>query len=145
MNKDEYKKLVKKHTPKENRFVNAISAFVFGGLLGVLAEFITYLLRHFFALSILDATCWMMIIFIFSACLLTALGVFDKLVNTLKAALIIPITGFAHSLTSAAMDYKQDGLITGIGSNCFKLAGSVILYGIISAFILVLIGVLIYG
>lgn len=145
MNKEEYKKLVKKHTPNENRLMNAITAFFAGGLMGVLAEAITYLFRRLFHLSILDATTWMIIFFIFMASLLTALGIFDKLVTFVKSSIIIPITGFAHSLTSAAMDYKQDGFITGIGSNCFKLAGGVILYGIISAFILVLIGVLIYG
>ena len=85
------------------------------------------------------------IIFIFFGCVLTALGIFDKLVCFLKSALIIPITGFAHSITSAALDYKQDGFVTGIGSNCFKLAGSVILYGVVSAFILVIIGVVING
>lgn len=145
MEKTEYKKLVKKHTPKEDRLKNGLTAFIFGGLLGVLAEAVAQLLRYAFNLSILEATTWMMIIFIFSACLLTALGIFDKLVSVIKAALIIPITGFAHSVTSAALDYKQDGFITGIGSNCFKLAGSVILYGVISAFILVIIGVFIYG
>ena len=144
MQKEEYKKLVKKHTPKEDRFKNALSAFIYGGLLGVLAEAITQAIRSIFNISINDATIWMIIIFIFVACLLTALGIFDKLVTFLKSALIVPITGFAHSVTSAALDYKQDGLITGIGSNCFKLAGSVILYGVISSFILVIIGVLIW-
>ncbi len=143
MNKKQYEKIVKKHTPKEDRFINALSAFIFGGLLGVLAEAITKLLRVIFNLTVLDATVWMMIVFIFTACLLTALGVFDKLTTFFKAAIIIPITGFAHSVTSAALDYKQDGLIQGVGSNCFKMAGSVILYGVISAFILVIIGVII--
>ena len=145
MNREQYQKLVKKHTPKEERFKNALSAFIFGGLLGVLAEALTQALRHIFNLTILDATVWMMIIFIFAASFLTALGIFDKITNFLKSAVIIPITGFSHAVTSAALDYKQDGLIQGIGSNCFKLAGSVILYGIISAFVLVIIGVIIYG
>lgn len=145
MNKEQYKRLVKKHTPKENRLINAISAFFTGGILGVSAEGLTQILRRLFNLTILDATHWMIIIFIFLACLLTALGVFDKLVNLFKSALIVPITGFAHAVTSAALDYKQDGLIQGVGSNCFKLAGSVILYGVLSAFVLVIIGVIIYG
>lgn len=145
MDKEEYKKLVKKHTPKEDRLKNGFKAFLFGGLFGILAEATAQLLRLLFNLTILEATTWMMIFYIFIACLLTALGVFDKLVSYVKAAIIIPITGFAHSVTSAALDYKQDGLITGIGSNCFKLAGSVILYGIIAAFVLVIIGVFIYG
>ncbi len=144
MNKEQYQNLVKRKTPKENRLMNSIVAFFFGGFLGMLAEGVMQLIRHIFNLSILDATVWMMIIFIFVACLLTALGVFDKLVNIFKSSLIIPITGFAHSVTSAALDYKQDGLIQGVGSNCFKLAGSVILYGVVAAFVLVIIGVLIW-
>ena len=145
MNKEEYKELVKKHTPKEDCLINSLSAFFYGGLMGILAEAITTFLKVVFNLTILDATTWMIIIFIFVASLLTSLGVFDRLVVVLKSALIIPITGFAHSITSSALDYKQDGLITGLGANCFKLAGSVILYGVISSFILVFIGVILYG
>jgi stage V sporulation protein AC len=77
----------------------------------------------------------MIMIMILIASLSTALGFFDKLVTKFKCGLLIPITGFAHSMTSAAMDYKNEGPIYGIGSNMFKLAGSVILYGIVSAWI----------
>ena len=73
--------------------------------------------------------------FIVFASLCTALGFFDKWVTKFKCGLLIPITGFAHSMTSAAMDYKNEGPIYGIGSNVFKLAGSVILYGVVSAWI----------
>lgn len=145
MTKEEYKKLVKKHTPKENRLKNAIAAFIYGGLFGILAQGLGGLLKYCFNLTNADTVAWMLIIIIFISCLLTALGIFDKLVTIFKSALIIPISGFAHSACSSSLDYKKDGLVTGIGANCFKLAGSVILYGVISAFILVLIGVIING
>jgi stage V sporulation protein AC len=70
-------------------------------------------------------------IIIFVGSFLTALGVFDSLVSKAKCGLIVPTTGFAHSIASSALDYKKDGLITGLGANFFKLAGSVILYGIL--------------
>ena len=73
--------------------------------------------------------------------LLTALGKADNLFVKLKCGLIIPITGFAHSITSSIIDYKREGLLN-MGSNAFKLAGSVILYGIVSAVILTMIKVL---
>ena len=76
---------------------------------------------------------------------LTALGVFDVCVSKLKSALIIPITGFAHSMTSAALEYRKEGFILGIGANIFKLAGSVILYGIVSVYIFGLIRLLVIG
>ena len=55
------------------------------------------------------------------------------MVTFCKCGLIIPITGFAHSMTSAFMDYRKEGFIYGVGSNAFKLAGTVILYGVLSA------------
>ena len=80
-----------------------------------------------------DASTFMIVFFIFVSSLCTALGFFDKLVTKFKCGLLIPITGFAHSMTSAALDYKNEGPIYGVGSNVFKLAGSVILYGVVSA------------
>lgn len=145
MNKDEYKKIVDRLTPKENKSKNAIVAFFIGGIVGALAELIVTILVSCFALSRADAYLWTCLIVIFVSCLFTALGFFDNWVTKAKAGLILPTTGFAHSVTSAALDYKRDGLITGVGANFFKLAGSVILYGIISAFFFAIIGVIIYG
>ena len=145
MNKDEYKKLVDRLTPKENKTKNAIVAFLVGGLVGVLAEVVAVVIMECFATSRVEAYQWTCLIVIFVACLFTALGFFDHWVTKAKAGLILPTTGFAHSVMSASLDYKRDGFITGIGSNFFKLAGSVILYGIVSAFFFAVLGVLIYG
>ena len=79
------------------------------------------------------------------ASLLTAFGVFDLLVRIFKSALLIPITGFAHSMTSAALDYKTEGLVLGIGANIFKLAGSVILYGVVSVYVFGILRILVLG
>ena len=79
---------------------------------------------------------------IFISSLLTACGIFDTIVVKLKSALIIPITGFAHSITSAALEYKNEGLVLGIGANIFKLAGTVILYGVVSVYVFGLIRLL---
>ena len=79
------------------------------------------------------------------ASILTAFGIFDVCVSKLKSALIIPITGFAHSMTSSALEYKGEGFILGIGANIFKLAGSVILYGIVSVYIFGLIRLFVLG
>ena len=75
-----------------------------------------------------------MLTLIFITCLLTAIGVFDSLVNIFRMGLIIPISGFAHATQSAALDYKEEGLVTGIGMNMLKLSGSVIIYGVVGAF-----------
>lgn len=145
MNKEQYKKLIKKKSCKEPRLLNAIIVFIVGGLMGVFSEALTNLYMILFGLSRLESLTVTCISIIFLASLFTALGFFDNLVAKAKCGLIIPTTGFAHSVTSAAMEYRKEGLITGLGSNFFKLAGSVILYGIISSFFLCLLGVVIYG
>ena len=133
MEKIEYQKLVDKHKPKETRIKNAVIAFTIGGLIGLLGQYLVELYEIIFSLSSKDAGTYMIITVIFLASLFTGLGFFDKWVTFARCGLIVPITGFAHSLTSTALEYKHEGPIFGIGSNIFKLAGSVILYGIISA------------
>lgn len=145
MDTQKYQKIVNKHLPKENRVGNLIIAFVTGGFLGTLANLILKLYTYLFHISTKEASGHMLVTFIFVACLLTGLGVFDDLVQKGKMGLIIPITGFAHSMQSAILDYKKEGPIYGFGSNMFKLAGSVILYGVVSAYVFGLIRFLIFG
>lgn len=145
MNKEDYKVLVKKHTPREPKLRNFGVAFLVGGLIGLLAEVISMILKNCFAFSTVEAGLIVALIVIGIASLFTALGFFDSWVSKCKCGLIIPTTGFAHSVSSSALEYKRDGLITGLGSNFFKLAGSVILYGIISAFLLVIVRLVIGG
>lgn len=145
MKNTKYDKIADFHRAKENRLGNAIISFLCGGLMGFLAELIIECLINWFKMSRETSSIYMIVIFIFISCLFTALGFFDKLVTKFKCGLIIPITGFAHSVMSSSLDSKNEGLIYGIGSNMFKLAGSVIIYGIVSAFIFGLIRYLIGG
>lgn len=133
MKNTKYDKIADQHKAEENRGLNAFLAFLVGGLVGLLGEAIIEILCTCLHLSRSDASTFMIMIFILVASLCTALGFFDKLVTKFKCGLLIPITGFAHSMTSAALDYKHEGPIYGLGSNIFKLAGSVILYGVVSA------------
>ncbi|HHW68983.1 MAG TPA: stage V sporulation protein AC [Tenericutes bacterium] len=134
MEKNRYKDIVKDHTPKENRLYNTMIAFFVGGLMGVIGQGLVDLYALVFDISTKEASIFMIVTLIFIGCLLTCLGFFDKWVHACKAGLIVPITGFAHSMMSAALEYRKEGLITGIGSNMFKLAGSVIIYGVVSAY-----------
>ena len=111
--------------------VNILIAFFIGGLIGLIGEVLIEVYSCYMSRS--QASTLMSVSFIFFGSLCTALGFFDMLVTKFKCGLLIPITGFAHSMTSAAMDYRKEGLIYGFGSNMFKLAGSVILYGVVSA------------
>ena len=126
MDKKRYKELVDKNTPKESVLKNALVAFVVGGLLGSLSELLLRCYMIWLDLPRKESGVLVILTLIAVASILTACGVFDVLVSKVKAALIISITGFAHSMSSAALEYKNEGLVLGIGANIFKLAGTVI-------------------
>lgn len=145
MDANKYKEIVDKHTPKETRLYNGMIAFGVGGLMGMLGEFLVQFYSYILDISSSEATIFMIATLIFFGCLFTAIGFFDKIVNFAKAGLIIPITGFAHAMMSAALEHRKEGLITGIGANMFKLSGSVIIFGIISAYIVGLLRFIMFG
>ena len=133
MKNERYERVVNQNKAVEERGKNALIAFLVGGLVGAIGEIIIEVICYYFKLSRNDSATIMIVIMIFIASLCTALGFFDKLVTKFKCGVLIQITGFAHSMTSATLDYKKEGPISGFGSNMFKLAGSVILYGVVSA------------
>lgn len=135
MEKKDYKRIVNSNTPKEDKMKNAVIAFLVGGSIGIVACFLTNLYQMLFDITNKDASTYMLLTLIVLACLFTSLGFFDKWVTFAKCGLIIPITGFAHSVASSGLDYKKEGPIYGIGSNLLKLVGPVIVYGIVSAVI----------
>lgn len=145
MRKKEYVELVKASEPKPRRMTNTVCAFLSGGLIGAIFETIRVILVNHYGIREDFAVSGLILFIIFLACLFTTFFDFDKWVVKFKAGLIVPITGFAHSIQSSALDYKKDGAITGLGANFFKLAGSVILYGIISSFIFCILKVVFYG
>lgn len=134
MKNTKYEHIADKHKASEKRVNNFILAFISGGLIGLMGEGIIEFLCTFGFSRNYSGT-MMIIFFIFIGSFFTALGFFDKIANFFKCGVLIPITGFAHSMTSSALDYKKEGLVYGIGSNLFKLAGSVIIYGVVSSFI----------
>ncbi len=145
MSIEEYKSITKKILPKTMTFKKLFLSFFVGGLIGLLAQILIMFYSSFESINYSEASSLMMVTFIFISSLLTGLGVFDKLVTMFGAGLIVPITGFSHSTTSSALEYKKEGLVNGIGSNIFKLSGTVILYGIVSAYIVGIVKIIIGG
>ena len=145
MDESEYKKMIKKSIPKESKLRNAIVAFAVGGIMGVIAEVLTEIYAYFLEITKAQSSTFAIVSLIFIGCLFTCFGFFDKFVHFARAGLIVPITGFAHSMMSATLEYKKDGLVTGIGANMFKLAGTVIVYGVASAFTVALLSYFVFG
>lgn len=145
MEKQKYKELTQKYSPKENKLKNMIIAFLIGGLIGLIGQILITFYSSFNNISADEAASLMMVTIIFFSCLFTALGFFDNWVAKAGAGLFIPISGFAHATTASALEYKKEGFVMGIGSNIFKLSGSVILYGVISAYVFGIIRFLFFG
>ena len=145
MEAKKYQEIVDRYKIKENRLKNSIIAFIIGGLMGMIGNLLVEFYSYILDIPSKLASTYMIITLIFIGCLLTCLGFFDKMVNFAKAGLLIPITGFAHSMQSAGLEYKKEGLVTGIGANIFRLAGTVIVFGIVSAYIFGIVRALIFG
>ena len=145
MNNKEYKKISEEIIPSTKSIKKLFVSFICGGIIGLIGQLLLEFYLSFEKIDYNMASNLMMMTFIIIASLLTGIGVFDSLVTRFGAGLIIPITGFSHSTTSSAMEYSEEGLVNGIGSNIFKLSGSVILYGVISAFIFGIIRFIFFG
>ncbi len=133
--KKDYKKYVDEISPKPKYFKNYIWAFIVGGIICVIGQGINDLYMQFAQLDKLTASSATSLTLIFIGALLTGLGVYDLIGKRAGAGSIIPITGFANSIVSPAMEYKREGYIMGVGANLFKIAGPVLVYGIGSSII----------
>ena len=142
---NDYLKIVNKKSPKENIIRNSIVSFIVGGFIGVIGQGLIDMYMYLLDVKLKTAQTYMIITLIFIGCLLTCLGVFDKLSHKARCGLLIPILGFANSITSASLEYKKEGFVTGIGANMFKLAGTVIIYGVVSSYIFGILRVIIHG
>src|SRR5690554_4582205 len=121
--------------PKRPILKNCIKAFFVGGFICLFAQILIQIFMDWFGHEKEYANVLTVTIMVFLGALLTGLGIYDRLGQFAGAGSIIPITGFANSMTSAAMESKSEGMVLGVFTNMFKLAGSVIVVGIISAFI----------
>lgn len=133
--KNEYKKYVNKTSPKPSYFKNIVMAFLVGGIICCIGQGINDFYMKMINLDKLAAASATSMTLIFIGAFLTGLGVYDLLGKRAGAGSIIPITGFANSIVSPAMEFKKEGYVTGVGANLFKIAGPVLVYGISSSII----------
>lgn len=133
--KDEYKQYVEKVSPKPTYFKNSMMAFLVGGLICCIGQGINDFYTNIINLDNLTAASATSMTLIFIGALLTGLGVYDLIGKRAGAGSIIPITGFANSIVSPAMEFKKEGYVTGVGANLFKISGPVLVYGISSSII----------
>lgn len=128
INKKDYEKYVNEKAPKPTLFKNCIWAFLVGGLICTFGQLIFNSLIKY-GLDKKEAGVALPIILIFLGALFTGLGVYDKLGKKAGAGSIVPITGFANSIVSPAMEYKREGFVMGVAAKMFTVAGPVLVYG----------------
>lgn len=134
----EYEEYVEEVTPKHNCFFNCSKAFLVGGLICVLGQVIKNIALGS-GLGEEDALTWVTICLVLLSVLLTGFNVFAKIADFAGAGTLVPITGFANSVASPAIEYQKEGQVFGIGVKIFTIAGPVILYGIVTSWVVGLI------
>lgn len=131
--KKEYAKMVDKMSPDSPIFTNCIKAFVSGGIICTLGEIMLQILEQLYTED--ESALITSILLIGLSAILTALGLYEKLGRYCGAGTIVPITGFANSVVSSAIEFKKEGFILGMGSKMFILAGPVIVYGTLTSMV----------
>jgi stage V sporulation protein AC len=134
-----YQQLQQKHELKRPVLKNCIKAFWVGGLICVVGQAISYFYIYFFDFTEQSVGNPTVATMVFLSMLLTGFGLYDRLGQFAGAGSAVPVTGFGNSVISAAIEHRTEGFVLGVGGNMFKLAGSVILFGVFSAFVVALI------
>ena len=128
----QYDEMVKKASPNSPIVLDCIKAFLIGGAICCFGQLMFYIFRKS-GMSLDESRSMVSIALIIITAILTGIGVFDKIAKHAGAGTIVPITGFANSVVSPAMEFKSEGFIMGTGASIFKVAGPVILYGTTAA------------
>lgn len=128
MSPKEYQALVRQASQQTPSRQTLPKAFCIGGTICLLGEVIRTILLSF-SISEKDAAAWTSVILVFCSALFTGLGIYEKLAKHGGAGTLVPITGFANAVSSAAVESKTEGFILGVGTKIFTIAGPVILYG----------------
>ena len=124
-----YKKFADAHAPASPLLKNCLSAFLTGGIICLLGQLLLMLFRDGLGIEQRDAGTVTSVTLIFLAAVLSGVGVFPKIAKRAGGGTLVPITGFANSVVSPAIDSKSEGLILGVGAKIFTVAGPVLLYG----------------
>ncbi len=143
LTQQEFDQIAQKATPKPPVVRNSIIAFFSGGAICLIGQFIQNLYTGF-GYSTQEAANATVSTVIFIGSLLTGLGLYDKIAGFAGAGSAVPVTGFANSMTSAALEFKKEGLVTGLSSKMFVLAGPVIVFGAITAFVVGIVRALLF-
>ncbi|WP_138493796.1 stage V sporulation protein AC [Paenibacillus pinistramenti] len=132
----EYQALATRIEPKRPVAVNCLRAFVSGGIICVIGQAIEEMFVRWGGFDHKSAAGPTVAVLILISIILTCLGVYDKIAQWAGAGTAVPVTGFANSMSSSALEHRAEGMVLGVGASMFQLAGSVIVFGVAAAFII---------
>lgn len=135
----EYQAFAKAREPKRPVLANILRAFLVGGLICLVGQGIQDFFIWNFDFTEKTAGSPTAAVLILISVILTSLGIYDHIGQWAGAGTAVPVTGFANSIASAAIEHRSEGFVLGVGGNMFKLAGSVIVFGVFAAFVVALI------
>jgi stage V sporulation protein AC len=135
----EYQIFAKEREPKRPLLLNCFRAFLVGGIISTIGQFFQWFYMTYFEFTQVTASNPTVATMIIISALLTGLGVYDHIAQYAGAGTIIPVTGFANTIASAAIEHRSEGYVLGVGGNMFKIAGPVITFGVFSAFVVAII------
>lgn len=131
---NEYKSITKMESPPSNMFKNMVWAFVVGGIICTIGQALLNMYKAF-GLDNTSASASVSITLVFAGAFLTGLKIYDNIAKHAGAGTLVPITGFANSIVSPALEFKSEGFILGMGAKMFTIAGPVLVFGISSSVI----------
>lgn len=134
--KKDYQEYVEQTSPKTNLWMQMAKAFVTGGIICCIGQLIMNTAMERFGLEQDIAGNWCSMLLILTSVILTGFDIYPKIVKWGGAGGLVPITGFANSVAAAAIEYKSEGQVFGIGCKIFTIAGPVILYGVVTSWVL---------
>lgn len=132
----DYEEYVKKITPTHNLYLQMLRAFITGGIICVIGQFLLNFAGNQLGMDKEMSGSFCSLILVFVSVLLTGLNIYPSIVKFGGAGALVPITGFANSVAAPAVEFKKEGQVFGIGCKIFTIAGPVILYGIFTSWIL---------
>ncbi|HZK45156.1 MAG: stage V sporulation protein AC [Eubacteriales bacterium] len=141
----DYQRRVNEKMPKSKTFLQCVRAFISGGIICCIGQLIHDFAKLVLNFSESNVAAFTAIVLVFLGATLTGIGVYDNIGSWAGAGSVVPITGFANSIVSPAMEFKREGYVLGLGAKMFSIAGPVLVYGISASVLVGLIACLISG
>lgn len=135
----QYQSMAKQNEPARPLLLNCLRAFLVGGAICIVGQGITTLFTAYAGMTKEQAGLPTVVLLVLLSVILTSFGIYDKIAQWGGAGSAVPVTGFANSMSSAAIEHRSEGIVLGVATRMFKIAGAVVVFGTVAAFVVAFI------